>query len=60
MNSNKNFYELKKSISKETKIIKEIALLFLDINNRDDEEKKMIFSQINLLKNSLKKNFEEL
>lgn len=46
--------ELKKIISKEKKIIKEISLLF---ENKEDaneiEEKRVIFSQINQLKNSL-------
>ena len=55
MISNKDFYELKESISKETRIIKEINSLFSGFNSEDKEEKEMISSQINLLKNSLKK-----
>lgn len=60
MISNKDFYELKEGISKEAKIIKEINSLFSGFNSEDKEEKKMIFSQVNLLKDSLKKENENV
>ena len=55
MISDKNFYELKESISKEAQIIKEIHSFFSNFNSKDEVEKKMVFSQINLLKDSLRK-----
>ena len=50
-----HFYELKESISKEAQIIKEIHSFFSNFNSKDEVEKKMVFSQINLLKDSLRK-----
>jgi len=60
MNSDRDFYELRESISKDVKIIKEMNSLFSDFNSKDNEEKNMIFSQINLLKNSLRKENENI
>lgn len=60
MISDKNFYELKESISKEAGIIKEINSFFSNFNSEDNEEKKMISSQISLLKNRLRKENENV
>tara|TARA_Y100000310_G_scaffold24394_1_gene23445 strand:- start:14699 stop:16021 length:1323 start_codon:yes stop_codon:yes gene_type:complete len=49
------FQELKNSISKEVGIIKEINSLFKDFEEHNKEEKEMIFSHANSLKNLLKK-----
>ena len=46
--------ELKKVISKEKIIIKEISLLSENLEKVDEEEKQIVFSQINQLKNSLR------
>ena len=52
----KNYFkELKNSISKEVKIIKEIDSFFDNFREHDQKERKMIFSHTNLLKNLLKK-----
>jgi flagellar protein FlaJ len=51
-----SFKELKDKISKETEIIKELDSLLNNLTNtKDIEEKNMISSQINSLKNLLKK-----
>ena len=55
MSSDKNFYELKESISKETKIVKEINSFLDEGDTNSNEENNMISSQINLLKDSLRK-----
>ena len=48
--------ELKKIILEKKKILKEISYLFGILERtKDNEEKKMISSQINLLEDSLKK-----
>ena len=60
MISNKKFYELKEGISKEARIIKEINSFFNNPNSEDNEEKEMIHSQINLLKNDLRKENEKV
>ncbi len=53
--------ELKKIISEKKKIIKEIGSLFAIFERtRDSEERKIISSQINLLKNSLKKRNNDI
>ena len=53
--------ELKKIISKEEKIIKEISLLFENLQKIDEtEEKQIVFSQINQLKDSLKEANENI
>ena len=46
---------LKKSVAKEKKIIKELTSLFKDKSKKSSSEKKMISSQITSLKDSLKK-----
>ena len=56
----KNFYELKESISKEARIIKEINSFFSSFNREDNKEKKMISSQIKLLKDRLRKENENV
>ena len=47
--------QLKKTISKERKIVREINSLLKDLEKVNPDEKEMLFSQMNSLKNSLKK-----
>ena len=52
--------EINEAIEKEKKIIREINLLSGDVKNTEDEEKQMIESQINRLRNSLKEANNDL
>ena len=55
INQKMNFLEeLKKTISKEKKIVREINFLLKDLKKVDPNEKEIFFSQINSLKNSLR------
>jgi len=55
------FLDLKKNISKEKKILKELVNLSENLGkSEDDKERKSVNSQINLLKDSLKKENENL
>ncbi|MCH8945481.1 MAG: type II secretion system F family protein [Nanoarchaeota archaeon] len=53
-NQNESFLELKKIISNERKIINEINSTQNDLERRGQDEKRMVFAQINSLKNILK------
>src|SRR3989344_4253425 len=53
--SSNNLSELRNSILKESKIIKEINSFLYEVKGQGSEEKKMIISHINILKNNLKK-----
>jgi len=56
MNSDENFIGLKEIISIEEKVVKEMTSFFKDLEKiEDNEDKKMILSHVNQLKNSLKK-----
>jgi len=55
MNSDENFIGLKEIISIEEKVVKEMTSFFKDLEKiKDKEDKKMILSHVNQLKNSLK------
>ena len=55
------FLDLKKNISKEKKILKELVNLSENLERSEDgKERESVNSQINLLKDSLKKENENL